>query len=102
MSEWRKMEWTMDEQEWRAIANSRSQIEQSWRTSSQLPVINHLGHLRAAKIDSASVPRVPRRAVEPIGIQPWQAEVTQQRFRTRTPLPLKRPQVELPQFATRR
>ncbi|XFA73191.1 hypothetical protein RYO59_001429 [Thermosynechococcaceae cyanobacterium Okahandja] len=99
MSEWRKMEWPMDEQEWWAIANSRRQIEQSWLSSAQLPVTNYC---RAVRIDPAAVPRVPRRSVEPIGIQPWQADVSQQRLRHRASLPLKRPQVELPQFATRR
>ncbi len=99
MSEGRKVEWSMDEQEWGAIANSRRQIEQSWRSSAQLPQTNYV---RVVTTDPTAVPRVPHRAIEPIGIQPWQAEFSAQQLRRRSPLPLKRPQVELPQFATRR
>lgn len=93
------MKWSLDEQEWQAIANSRRQIEQSWRATAQLSSRNQM---RSVKIDQAPVVRVSRRSGEPIGIQPWPANFPQQRFPARTTLPLKRPQVELPHFASRR
>ncbi|HIK25699.1 MAG TPA: hypothetical protein IGP91_08240 [Thermosynechococcus sp. M46_R2017_013] len=54
-------------------------------------------------LDGITMPAVSHpRSIQPIGIQPWQAEFTQERFASRSRLPLKRSQVELPQFASRR
>lgn len=100
MSEWQKVEWTMDDHEWQAIANSRRQIEESWhRTVHRVQVPSRT---ESKSLDEISMPRVfPPRSIQPIGIQPWQAEFTKERFASCSRLSLKRAQVELPQFARR-
>ncbi|MDM7326217.1 MAG: hypothetical protein P3X23_003740 [Thermosynechococcus sp. Uc] len=101
MSEWHKLEWNMNDEQWQAIANSRRQIEQSWhRTIRQVQVSSRTP---PKSLDGITMPAVSHpRSIQPIGIQPWQAEFTQERFASRSRLPLKRSQVELPQFASRR
>ncbi|MDR5640084.1 MULTISPECIES: hypothetical protein [unclassified Thermosynechococcus] len=101
MSEWHKTDWNMDDQEWQAIANSRRQIETSWhRTIHRVQVPSRTA---SKPLDAITMPAVSHpRSIQPIGIQPWQAEFTKERFASRSRLPLKRSQVELPQFASRR
>ncbi|AHB88131.1 hypothetical protein NK55_04005 [Thermosynechococcus sp. NK55a] len=101
MSEWQKVAWNIDDQEWQAIANSRRQIETSWqRTIQQVEAPSSTASKPLDRITRSAVSH--RRSIQPIGIQPWQAEFTKERFATRSRPPLKQPQVELPQFASRR
>lgn len=101
MSEWHKLEWNMNDQQWQAIANSRRQIEQSWhRIIRQVPAPSRTPPQSS---DAITMPAVSHpRSIQPIGIQPWQAEFTKERFASRSRVPLKRLQVELPHFASRR
>ncbi|WP_164920838.1 hypothetical protein [Thermosynechococcus vestitus] len=101
MSEWQNVEWNINDQEWQAIANSRRQIETSWqRTIQPVEVPSRTPSNPLERITVSAVSQ--RRSIQPIGIQPWQAEFTKERFATRSRPPLKQPQVELPQFASRR
>ncbi|BCX13169.1 MAG: hypothetical protein KatS3mg067_2107 [Thermosynechococcus sp.] len=101
MSEWQKVEWNIDEQEWHAIANSRRQIETSWHRTIQGVEIS--SRPASKPLDRITISGVSHRpSIQPIGIQPWQAELTKERFATRSRPPRQQPQVELPQFASRR
>ncbi|MFN4280245.1 hypothetical protein [Thermosynechococcus sp.] len=101
MSEWHKLEWNMEDQEWQAIANSRRQIEQSCRRATQR--VQGPSQLPSTSLDAGGTSTVsPPPSVQPIGIQPWQAELTKERFAGRSQLSRKWAQVELPQFARRR